>query len=106
MGGTGSDVRPNESNKDRFVIQGVLAEKLAVPVLELANLGCDHGSILAVGPVKAPLVSLGIVQTERQTFEVACTRAIGFELLDLSAATPELSGNGRAVKFDPSSGPG
>src|ERR1035438_2534128 len=94
-------VRPNESNKNRFVIQCVLAEKLAVPVLELASLGCDHGSVLAVGPVKAPLVSLGIVQTEGQTFDVAGGRAIGFELLDLSAAIPDLSGNGRAVKFDP-----
>src|SRR5580692_3208740 len=106
MGRTGSGVRPNESNKDRFVIQGVLAEKLAAPVLELANLGCDYGSVFAVGPVKAPLVSLGIVQTEGQTFDVAATRAIGFELFELSATTPDLSGNGRAVEFDPGCGPG
>jgi len=31
-------------------------------------------------------------------------RAIGFELLQLSPAIPNLSGDGSAVKFDPGSG--
>jgi hypothetical protein len=97
-------VRPNKSNKDSFALPCVLGLKLAAPILELADLGRVHSAVLAVGPIESPLVGLGILQTEGQTFNMASFRAIGVELLQISAAIPNLSRNGSTVKFDPGRG--
>ena len=94
-------VRPNKSNQDGFVIQCVLGVKFTDSIPELADLGRDDDAVLAVGPIKSPLVRLRIVGAEGQAFDVAGSRAIGFELLDLGAAVPNFTGNGSAVKFDP-----
>ncbi len=61
MGRIRGGVCPNKSNKDSFAIQCVLAEKLTASILELADLGWVDGAVLAVGPIEAPLVGLGIV---------------------------------------------
>src|ERR1700683_2104147 len=96
-GGTG----PNKTNKDAFSIQRVLGVELTLSIFKLADLGREDWATLSVGPVQAPLVGLGIVETEGQTFDMAGSRAIGFELLQLSPAIPNLTGYGSTVKFDP-----
>src|SRR6266849_8917319 len=100
-----SDARNNKSNRDGSATKRFLVEKLPASILEFADRGRAHGSALAGGPIEAPLVRLGIVQTQGYTFDAAC-RAINFELLQISAAIPNLSGNGSTVKFDPGSGAG
>src|SRR5258708_14012737 len=99
-------VRPNKSNQDGSAIgaRRFCVEKLPASVLEFADRRRPHGPALTGSPIEAPLVRLGIVQTEGQTFDVAGSRAIGFELLQLSAAIPNLSGAGSSVKFGPASG--
>src|SRR5258708_36761038 len=99
-------VRPNKPNQDGSAIgaRRFCIEKLPSSVLELADRRRPHGPALTGSPMEAPLVGLGIVQTEGQTLDVAGSRAIGFELLQLSPAIPNLSGDGSAVKFDPGSG--
>ena len=54
-------VRPNKPNKDSLAIQCVLGEELTASILEFADLGREDGATLAVGPIEAPLVGLGIV---------------------------------------------
>jgi len=78
--------------------------ELAASILEFADRGRTHGSALAGRPIEAPLAGLGIVQTQRHTFDVTARRAVGFELLQLSATIPNLSGYGSTVKFDPGCG--
>src|ERR1700683_3232598 len=59
---TGRKVRPNISNKDRSAIKGVLTEKLAASILELADLRWPgDGARLTIGPIQTPLMSFGIV---------------------------------------------
>src|SRR6266511_3994138 len=99
-----SGIRPNESNKDKLAIQCVLAVKLTASILEFADLGWEDRTTLAVGPVEAPLVGFGIVQTQGETFDVASCRTIGFKFFQLSAAIPNLPGNRRTIKFHPGSG--
>src|SRR5215467_9030286 len=105
MSGISCDVRPNVANQDSSTVKGLLIEKFTAPILELSYRGLAQDTILAVGPIETPLVRLGIVQTKGQTFDVA-GRAVGFELLELCAAIPHLSGDRSAVKFDPRSGSG
>ena len=61
-----------------------------------------HGAVVDVGKIQAPLVGLGIVKTQVQTFEVTCW-AIGHELYEIGAAIPNLADDGRALIFDPGS---
>ena len=61
MGHIRGHVRPNKSNKDSFAIHCILSEELAASILEFADLGWIQDAILAVGPIEAPLVGLGIV---------------------------------------------
>src|SRR5713101_6320777 len=79
------DVRPNKSNQDGSAIRArwFRVEKLAASILEFADRGRSNGAGLAGGPIEAPLVGLGIVQTEGQTFDVAACRAVGFKLLQI-----------------------
>src|SRR5579863_5747408 len=94
-------VRPNKSNRDFFPLESVRCIKLTLPILKFANLGRVQDASLAIRPIKAPLMSLGIIQAQGQTLEAAGDRAVGLELLQLSAATPNLSRNRSAVKFNP-----
>ena len=64
-------VRPIKSNKDGFAVDCVLGDKLAVPVLELSDLRWVKDANLAVGPIESPLVGLGTVHAQSQTFDVA-----------------------------------
>ena len=100
-----SNVRPDKSNKDAFSIQHVLGIKLAASILELADLGYDHGAILAVGPIEFPLAGLRVIQTQSQTFDVA-GRPINLDRVQLSAALPNLVADTCAIKFDPGVGAG
>src|SRR5580692_5953395 len=101
MGRICGGVGPNKTNKDAFSIQRVLGVELTPSILKLADLGRQDGAALAVGPVEAPLVRLRIVETKGQAFDMAGRKAIGFELLQLSPAIPDLAGYRSTVKFDP-----
>src|SRR6202035_5041821 len=103
MGRVRGDLRPNESNQDGSAIRvrWFRVEKLAASILEFADRGRPHGTALAGGPIEAPLVGLGIVETQGQTFDVAARRAIGFNLFQIGAAVPNFSSNGGTIKFDP-----
>ena len=103
MGSAGGGVRPNKSNQDHFAINRIRGEELAPSILEFADLRWVQNANLAVGPIQPPLVGLRIVQAQGQTFDVPASGAVDFELLNLSAAIPNLSGDGSAVKFDPAS---
>src|SRR6266568_3566494 len=59
-----SDVRKAISTKDGSAMKCFLVEKLAAAILELADHGLAHGTVVAVGPIEAPLMGLGIVQTQ------------------------------------------
>jgi len=61
VGRTRGQVRPGISNNDALSIQHVLGVKLTPSILEFTDLGRIQDAILAVGPIKAPLTSLGIV---------------------------------------------
>jgi len=97
-----SDVRPDISHENGSPVQCFLIEELAAPILELTDRGLAQRAAAAVGRVETPLVGLGIVETQRQNFEVTCW-AIGLELREIGAAIPNLSDDGRALVFDPGS---
>lgn len=103
MGRIRGHARPNKSHKDAFAIKGILGVELTASVLELAYLGWNHGAILAVGPIEAPLVGLRIVRTQGQTFEVAGW-AIDLDRVQLGAAIPHLEADTSTLKFNPGSG--
>src|SRR5947207_15735396 len=65
-------LRPNKSNQDGFAIRAgrFRVVKLAVSILEFADRGRAHGSALAGCPIEAPLVGLGIIETQGHTFDV------------------------------------
>src|SRR6202041_332080 len=98
-----SDVRNNKSNKDGSGIECFLIEKLAASILELADRGLAHGTAVTVGKIEAPLMGLGIVETQRQTFD-ATRWAIDLELYQIGAPIPNLSDHSSALIFDPSCG--
>src|SRR5580692_7684348 len=99
----GGGIRPKKSNQDHFAINRILSVELAASILEFADLRRVQNANLAVGPIQPPLVGLRIVQPHGQTFDMSASRAVRFELLDLSAPVPNLSGDRSAVKFDPAS---
>ena len=77
------DVRPNETDEDEPAIPLFLVVEFATAILEFT----DHGrerlaqcGILAIRPVNAPLMSLGIVDAQGQTLDVKVP-AVGFEFL-------------------------
>jgi len=49
-----SDVRNYKSDKDRPAIECLLIEKLAAPILELADRRLAHSAAVAVGKIEAP----------------------------------------------------
>src|SRR5579872_2012588 len=83
-------LRPDESDQNCLSVDNILRIELALSILKLANLRRIKNPVLAVGPVQSPLMGLRIVQAQSQALDVpACT--IGFELLDLGSAIPELA---------------
>src|ERR1700683_2296490 len=95
--------RPDEADIDKFSIQRVLSVELAPAILELADLRRDHGAVLAVRPVQAPLLGLRVVGSQGKSFDAAAD-AVRNDLLQRRPAVPDLPGNGSAVKFDPGGG--
>src|ERR1700691_4821744 len=104
MGGIGGQVGPIKSNQDGFAIDCVLGKELTVSVRELADLGWIQNADLAVVPIESPLVRLGIVNTQGQTFDVA-GGPNDFDLINTGAIV-NLTADTGAVKFDPGSGTG
>src|SRR5437762_10558515 len=106
VSGVGSDVRPVLANEDDAAVVGVLAEELAASVFEFAHIGwTTERAVLAVGPVKTPLMSFRIVKAQRETFDAAGWTG-DVELLEPGAAVPHFARYGRAVKLDPGVGSG
>jgi hypothetical protein len=50
------DVRPDHPNQDGSAIEWLLIEKLAAPILELADGGHAQGTAAAAGKILAPLM--------------------------------------------------
>ena len=96
---------PKKSNNDTFPIKYVLRIELAPPVLEFTDLRRVHDSILAIRPIKAPLMRLRIVCAEREPLDVT-GRAIHLDRVEFCAAIPNLVADARALKFGPSRGTG
>src|SRR6266576_832327 len=84
-----SDIRYNEPNQDGPVIEGFLIEKLAAPVLEFSDCRLAQGAILAVGKIQTPLAGLGIVQTQRQRFNLTFW-PIDLEFYEIRPSIPHL----------------
>src|SRR5579863_7966959 len=78
VGRVGVDFRPIVSNEDGFAVDCVLGVKVAVSIFEFADLRRIGGAGFADGPVQAPLMVFGIVETHDQAFDVA-GRTVGFE---------------------------
>src|SRR5690348_8936778 len=95
-------VRPYESNKNSSAFPELLIVELASSILELSNHRLSQNGIFAVGPVDAPLMGLGIVEAESQSFDVAGW-TVGFELFQVGAPVPDFASHGSAVEFDPGS---
>src|SRR5262249_51335961 len=72
---------------------------LAVPVLELADLGDVDAANLAVGPIEIPLVGLRIVGAQGQALDVS-SPAVDVDLVDVGAV-PDLPADARALEIDP-----
>src|SRR5579859_8014665 len=85
---SGGERRPIVFHQDAFVVEGILGKELTVTRLELSDLRRGDESILAVGPVEAPLVGLGIVEPQRETLG-APRGTLHVERVELSAAVPE-----------------
>ena len=96
MGRVRRHVRPGITNQDGLAIDRVLGEKFPASILEFANLRRVNDAILAVGPIKSPLVRLRIVRTQRQPFDVA-GRALCLERVQLRPAIPKLVADSGAV---------
>src|ERR1700691_3409769 len=101
---TRGQVRPNISNEDDLAINRILGEEFAASVLEFADLGWVEYANFAVRPIKAPLMGLGIVKSQGQTFDMADIRAVEFDGVQLRAAIPKLVADAGTVKFDPGRG--
>src|SRR5258708_17613174 len=97
------DIRNHKSDKNGSAIQCLLVVKLTAYILELTDRRLAHAPGAAVGEIEAPLVRLGIVETQAQALEVTC-RAVGFELQQIGAAIPDLADDRSALIFDPGSG--
>jgi hypothetical protein len=98
-------LRPDEPNEDALAVERVLSIELALPIFEFTDLGHDDDAILAVRPVEAPLVRLGVVRAEREALDVTA-RAIGLELLDLRGAVPQEARHAGSIELDPLVGAG
>jgi hypothetical protein len=62
VGGVGSNFRPDVAYKNRPAVEILLIEEFAASIVEFADGGLAEESIFAIGPIEAPLVSLGIVE--------------------------------------------
>jgi hypothetical protein len=95
-----SDAGPDASNQNSPAMVRLLRIKLAAAVFEFSDRRHAHGAVVAACEILAPLVGFRIVQKQSQTFEVT-PRAIGLNLLQLSAAIPNFPNHDSAVEFDP-----
>src|ERR1700722_2411619 len=84
----GPEPRPIEFHQNALVIERVLRVELAMPRRELPYLRRHDESILAVGPVQAPLARLRIEEPQREAHDLP-RRARHIERVELGAATPE-----------------
>src|SRR5271168_57909 len=85
-------LRPEESHIDRSALPKFLIVKLTAGVCELAHHrqnGLPQRRILAVRPIDAPLMSLRIISAQSEAFDMS-RRTIGFELLKIGPAIPDL----------------
>ena len=57
-----SDIRPDDSNEDRSIIECFLIEKLPPPILELTDHRLIQDAGCAVGKILTPLMRLRIVK--------------------------------------------
>ena len=67
-----SDVRPDPSNKDRSAIKWFPVKKLAPSILKFPDHRLVDGTVVAGGPIVAPLTGVGIVEAKGQAFDVTC----------------------------------
>ena len=89
---------PDENN---FAVECFLIVKLAAAVSELADRrGLRQHSLTRICPVKPPLARLWIVETERQSLQMARGRC-ELNLLQITAAVPNLSSRYRSITFNP-----
>src|SRR5207253_704860 len=100
-----SYLRYNKSNQDGPAVKRLLVVKLAAPILELADGRLAQRARTAVGKIEAPLVGLGIIETQIQSLEVA-GRAIGLEFKQIGAAIPNFADNAGSLALDPLRGAG
>src|SRR5262245_56437013 len=63
------DVREDEAHENRGALVRLLIVEFAAAVPEAPDHGGPHLSVLAVGPVDAPLTRLGVVHAETQALE-------------------------------------
>jgi hypothetical protein len=101
MAGGRRDVGNNESNKDGAAVEHFLVEELSPAVFELPNRGLAQATAAVTRKVEAPLMGLGVVQTQAQSFNVA-RWAIDDKLYQIGAAIQNLPNDGSPIVFDPS----
>jgi hypothetical protein len=70
MTGPRGDVGNHEPNQDGSALENFLVEELSASVLELPDCRLAQGATAAAGEVEAPLMRLGVVETQAQGFNV------------------------------------
>src|SRR5580700_516280 len=105
MARSGSNVRPDISDKDIPAIKRLCIVKFAAAVFEFANCWDAQSTSLAAGVIKTPLVRLGVVKAERKVFDMTGGGAISFEFHQIGAAIPDLADDRSTVKINPGRGP-
>ncbi len=87
------DREDRESNPNGSAIEWLLIVKLAAPILELNDRWWHaQNTDSAGGKSEAPLVGLGVVETQGEKLKVTCG-AIGLEFGQIGAAIPHLVDN-------------
>lgn len=97
------DIKPNEADQDCPAVVLLLIVKLASAVVELSDRRSAESTIPAVRKVDIPLVSIGIVEIESESLEMAA-ETVGLDLLNLRLPAPNLLYVDRASQMNPGIG--
>ena len=84
------DVHETVSNKDHSVIELFLIDKYTTAIFKLPYRGYAQNARVAIGPIEAPLMGLGIVEPQADAFDMTC-RTVGRELEQIGVAIQNLS---------------
>src|SRR5437016_11939415 len=94
------NVRPDESNKDRFARKFFLVEEFATTILELADHGLFENSFRRIRPVNTPLTRFGVIGSHGHALNVT-GGAVRLEFVRVGASSPNRPGYYCSVELNP-----